>query len=316
MKKPSKKTWYQSGLAFNCRQCGNCCAGPDEGYVWISKEEIVKLADFLKLTPEKLKKKHLRRVGLRYSLIEKKTSKDCIFLTRNPNQSINCDVYPVRPLQCRTWPFWNENLRSNSTWNHAAQKCPGIDNGLWYDLPKIIALRQGDLSKPTPTLSTDQAAAQWIRENLDNKTCIDAVKNIYQQIEHHLDAAGAQCQSCRQCCDFATYGHRLYASTLEMLYFVHQLPTNNSPNDYPAIKQLNNHRCPYQDDKGCQIYHARTAGCRIFYCRQLDTGFQHELTEMVLKTLKKLHRQSHAVYLYADIGHWLNIIDQTLKPKR
>jgi len=100
-----------------------------------------------------------------------------------------------------------------------------------------------------------------------------------------------------------------------MLYFVRHLPNNNSSTDYPTIKLENNGRCPYQNDQGCQMYHARTAGCRIFYCRQLDTNFQNELTEMTLKTLRKLHRQCHAVYLYAQIGHWLNIISQTIKPK-
>lgn len=315
MKKTEKKTWYHSGLAFNCRQCGNCCAGPDEGYVWISKEEIEKLAHFLKMTPAQLKNNYLHRVGLRYSLIEKQPSKDCIFLSRNSDQTIDCDIYPVRPLQCRTWPFWSENLRSASTWNHAAQKCPGIDDGLWYDLPKIIALRQGDLSKLDPTISHEQAAALWIKENLDNDTCIDAVKDIYQQIERHLAAAAAECQNCHLCCDFTTYNHRLYATTLEMLYFVRHLPTNNSPTDYPNIKLLNKGRCPYQNDQGCQMYHVRTAGCRIFFCREIDKNFQNELTELVLQNLKKLHRQLNAVYLYAEIGHWLNIIKQTFNPK-
>ena len=315
MKKTSKKPWYHSGLAFHCRQCGNCCAGPDEGYVWINKEEIIKLADFLKITPDQLKKKCLRRIDLRYSLIEKKSSKNCIFLSRNPDQTINCDIYPVRPLQCRTWPFWSENLRSASTWKHLAQKCPGIDHGLWYDLPKISALRQGDLSKTPPNISCDQAAALWIKNNLDNEPCFEAVKKIYQHIEQHLDAVGAECQNCQQCCDFTTYGHRLYATTLEMLYFVRHLPTDTSPADNPTIKLPTNGRCPYQDNQGCQMHHARTAGCRIFYCRQLETNFQNELTEMVLQSLRKLHQQLHAVYLYAEIGHWLNIIGESMKPK-
>ena len=311
----TKKPWYHSGLAFNCRQCGNCCDGPEEGYIWISKEEIIKLADFLKIAPQQLKKKYLRRVGLRYSLIEKQSSKDCIFLSRNPDQTINCDIYHLRPLQCRTWPFWSENLRSPSTWKRAAQKCPGIDYGLWYDLPKITALRQGDLSQPPPCLSTDQAAAQWIKENLNNDPCIEAVKNIYQHIDRRLHAAAAECLNCQQCCNFAAYDHRLYATTLEMLYFVRHLPTNNSPTVYPPIILPIKDSCPYQNVKGCLMYQARTAGCRIFYCRKLDANFQNHLTEIVLLSLKKLHRQFHAVYLYAEFEHWLNILNKTMKSK-
>ena len=36
-----------------------------------------------------------------------------------------CTVYPVRPLQCRTWPFWPENLSSKQSWDHAASAVMG-----------------------------------------------------------------------------------------------------------------------------------------------------------------------------------------------
>ena len=34
-----EKPWYASGLAFECTQCGDCCSGPEEGYVWVTPEE-------------------------------------------------------------------------------------------------------------------------------------------------------------------------------------------------------------------------------------------------------------------------------------
>jgi len=315
MKKTSKKPWYQAGLAFQCRQCGNCCAGPDEGYVWINKIEILKLADFLKISPQQLKNDYLRRVGVRYSLIEKQPSKDCIFLSRNPDHTVKCDIYPVRPLQCRTWPFWNENLRSPATWKHAAQKCPGINHGLWYDLKKISALGRADLSHPNPEISKEQAAASWIKNNLNNKPCLEAVEKIYRQIDRQIESTDALCQNCGQCCDFDNYDHRLYATTLEMLYFVHHLPNSNSPTGYPIIKPLDNGRCPCQNERGCKIYHARTTGCRIFFCRQLDKNSQNDLAEKIQLNLQKIHQQFHAVYLYAELGQWLNILGHTLNKK-
>jgi len=135
------QTWYKDGLHFTCTQCGNCCTGPP-GYVWISREEIVRLAEFLKITPQETVEKYCRKVDGRFSLKERRTPEglyDCIFLKEQPaapgeGQAIAsrrkaCSVYSVRPLQCRTWPFWPENLSSPSGWKHAGKRCHGIDHG-------------------------------------------------------------------------------------------------------------------------------------------------------------------------------------------
>ncbi len=132
------KSWYRDGLRFSCTQCGNCCSG-DPGYVWATKEEIARIAAFLGRTDGRLGKEHLRRVGFRYSLTEKPDG-DCIFLARENGKS-KCLIYPVRPLQCRTWPFWDENLRSPEAWNKAHQKCPGMNTGKHYTYVQIEGLR-------------------------------------------------------------------------------------------------------------------------------------------------------------------------------
>ncbi|HUN82253.1 MAG TPA: YkgJ family cysteine cluster protein, partial [Phycisphaerae bacterium] len=97
--------WYREGLSFTCTQCGNCCTGAP-GYVFVSDEEIGRISAFLGRTDGTLDKKHLRRVGRRFSLTEDKKSGDCCFLTHENGKRI-CSIYPVRPLQCRTWPFWD-----------------------------------------------------------------------------------------------------------------------------------------------------------------------------------------------------------------
>ena len=134
----AKQKWYVSGLHFGCTQCGNCCSGAP-GYVWITKEEIRRVAEYLKREDGWLDKEHLRRVGLKYSLTEKKNG-DCVFLER-VNGRTQCSIYPVRPLQCRTWPFWNQNLESPDTWNEAHAKCPGINHGEHCSFEKIEQIR-------------------------------------------------------------------------------------------------------------------------------------------------------------------------------
>src|SRR5689334_21137377 len=53
--------WYADGLRFTCSQCGNCCTG-GPGYVWISREEIVRLGEHLKLTAEQVVEEYCRKV--------------------------------------------------------------------------------------------------------------------------------------------------------------------------------------------------------------------------------------------------------------
>ncbi len=134
----SRRKWYSDGLRFTCTQCGNCCSGAP-GYVWATKEEIGRISEFLGRDDGWLEKRHIRRVGLRYSLTERRDG-DCIFLARD-NGTIKCLVYSVRPLQCRTWPFWSQNLRSEAAWNEAKRGCPGVSSGTHRSFEEIESVR-------------------------------------------------------------------------------------------------------------------------------------------------------------------------------
>ncbi|MBX6313893.1 MAG: YkgJ family cysteine cluster protein [Isosphaeraceae bacterium] len=125
--------WYRAGLSFECTRCGACCTGAP-GYVWVDEEEIARLAKHLGLTLEEFGRKYLRRVGHRYSLLEKPGG-DCIFWDR----SAGCTVYPARPTQCRTWPFWPENLETPAAWERTQRACPGAGRGRLYTLEEIEA---------------------------------------------------------------------------------------------------------------------------------------------------------------------------------
>ena len=133
-----EQAWYQDGLKFTCTQCGNCCSGAP-GYVWITTEDRQKIAAFLGLPGGDLNEHFMRRVGVRYSLTEKPGG-DCVFLREMDGKRI-CGVYPVRPRQCRTWPFWTNNLRSPETWDKASRDCPGMNHGRHYGFVAIEDVR-------------------------------------------------------------------------------------------------------------------------------------------------------------------------------
>ena len=141
MLEKKKIPWYVGGLHFECLQCGRCCSGPGEGYIWATKPEIEFIADFLKISTGELRQKYLRRVSLRTTIIEHRSTKDCIFLQITEGQR-RCIIYPVRPSQCRTWPFWTANLASPDDWNMAGLRCPGINRGKLYTFEEIEEIRK------------------------------------------------------------------------------------------------------------------------------------------------------------------------------
>lgn len=112
--------WYAEGLRFKCTECGQCCTGAP-GYVWVSDEEIKTMANYLGLNTAEFGRKFLRYVDGRYALLEKPGSYDCIFL-----KDKKCELYQVRPTQCRTFPWWVQNLCSPEDWEEAAKYCEGI----------------------------------------------------------------------------------------------------------------------------------------------------------------------------------------------
>ena len=138
----NKTQWYAAGLHFECFKCGRCCSGPAEGYIWVTNEEIRLIAGHLNMTVDEVKQKFLQRVGFRRTIIEDIHTHDCIFLRQGGSGKV-CMIYPVRPAQCRSWPFWSRNLVSPYVWNTAAQKCPGINRGEIYNIEQIQAIKEG-----------------------------------------------------------------------------------------------------------------------------------------------------------------------------
>jgi len=55
---------------------------------------------------------------------------DCILLGRCAESGTTwCTVHRNRPLQCRTWPFWPDNLTNKKAWLKAGHACEGIGRG-------------------------------------------------------------------------------------------------------------------------------------------------------------------------------------------
>lgn len=128
--------WYRDGLRFACTQCGNCCSGAS-GFVWVTPEECERIASALRMPVDEFLRGHTRRtVSGRRSLLEHRDG-DCEFLDRRADGKTACRIHAVRPVQCRTWPFWKSNLESPAAWADTGRGCPGVDQGPRYALPVI-----------------------------------------------------------------------------------------------------------------------------------------------------------------------------------
>ncbi|HIP41007.1 MAG TPA: YkgJ family cysteine cluster protein [Campylobacterales bacterium] len=106
-----------------CSNCGGACCTGERGYIWAKYKEIEKMANFLELTLEEFATMYLRKVKHRYSLVETKLDVNnyaCVFFDNTIKQ---CTIYPVRPLQCRTFPFW-ETFKNDI--DEVKKECPGI----------------------------------------------------------------------------------------------------------------------------------------------------------------------------------------------
>ena len=124
--------WYTDGLYFSCTRCGACCTGAP-GYVWLKKGEVDKIAEYLNIGRDEFLSTYTVHVYGKCSLKEK-SSGDCIFLKRDP---AGCEIYEVRPVQCRVWPFWKEILQKREYWNTTAESCPGMNSGCFHSAEEI-----------------------------------------------------------------------------------------------------------------------------------------------------------------------------------
>ncbi|MCK4340982.1 MAG: YkgJ family cysteine cluster protein [Phycisphaerae bacterium] len=136
--KKKKEPWYKDGLRYECTRCGQCCTG--RGYIWVDYQEILGMAEHLNLEPETFLYLYVRRVKSRRSLVQTPQG-NCVFLSYDSAGQSQCKVFPARPAQCWTWPFWPANLFDERCWDQAAINCPGVGKGPLYNLTEIRQMR-------------------------------------------------------------------------------------------------------------------------------------------------------------------------------
>jgi len=136
--KNRQPAWYEPrGLRFCCLpDCARCCRG-EPGVVYLDEFERGAVAAHLGLTDDVFRRRWCLRVGFNRWALRERTDGDCVFLEPDGTR---CQIYPVRPRQCRSYPFWSSILYCRESWEAEAAECPGINRGRLYPPAEIERL--------------------------------------------------------------------------------------------------------------------------------------------------------------------------------
>jgi Fe-S-cluster containining protein len=152
-RRPSQP-WWKEGVRFDCQGSGRCCLSRGtHGYVYLTLADRQRFARHQGLSTAEFTRRFCRKEDGWYYI--KPASGEggapspseehaCRFLDGK-----RCSVYEARPAQCRTWPFWPENMRAKTWDREVAAFCPGVaagqrGEGRLYTGEEISALLEQD----------------------------------------------------------------------------------------------------------------------------------------------------------------------------
>jgi len=129
----------RKGVSFTCTRCGACCTGAP-GRVRVTETELREAARWLGRAFGKLLETAVRSGEAGGFLLRESPNGDCVFFEEN-----RCSIHPVKPGQCRRYPFWFRNVRSGDAWRRTVDECPGIGQGTYYAPEEIVRQVHEDL---------------------------------------------------------------------------------------------------------------------------------------------------------------------------
>jgi hypothetical protein len=151
-------------------------------------------------------------------------------------------------------------------------------------------------------------------ENNDASIICNEVRRIYDWLDENIKTLDPQCLACGKCCNFESFGHKLFVTTPELLYFFKNVkPIRKTCPPKSRRRRMLGQSCPYLEDGKCTVRDFRFAGCRIFFCKSTkgcltaaDTERQNQLSEIAVGKFKALCDKFNFPYRYADLRTALN----------
>jgi hypothetical protein len=146
--------------------------------------------------------------------------------------------------------------------------------------------------------------AQAVRAAARDRRAMLAMRRLVRATDAVIARQQPVCRQRGDCCRFESFGHRLFATTLEFAYFVarHPLP------DRCSTWQ----RCPYQVGTVCTAREGRPVACRVFFCDSAQADWQAQLSERLARRLRRLHDRLGVPYQYRE---WLGGLGDLMAPE-
>jgi Fe-S-cluster containining protein len=105
-------------------------------YLFLDEREAEGIRAYLKLSCRWFRRRYLRRLPDGDRVASWQRDGRCVFL----DESGACGIYPVRPMQCRTYPFWPEIITRQRNWQGESRRCEGINRGEEVPVTRIREL--------------------------------------------------------------------------------------------------------------------------------------------------------------------------------
>jgi Fe-S-cluster containining protein len=138
--------FYADGLRFGCERCSSCCRH-DPGFVFLTRSDAETLAAQQMMGYNEFVLAFCRWIpaadGSDWLSLREKSDYDCVFWAE-----AGCSVYEARPIQCRSFPFWESVVQNAEAWAATGAGCPGIGRGERRAAAEIAAALERQRSEP------------------------------------------------------------------------------------------------------------------------------------------------------------------------
>jgi Fe-S-cluster containining protein len=132
------------GIRFECQPgCTACCT--QKGFVYLARGDAARIAQYLGMTEEDFERRYVYRT-VRRARLRVPRDVQCPFLRDG-----GCSIHPVKPVQCRIFPFWPELVESRREWKKTAHYCPGIGKGQLVQL-EVAREQAGEMRQAHPEM--------------------------------------------------------------------------------------------------------------------------------------------------------------------
>jgi len=156
--------------------------------------------------------------------------------------------------------------------------------------------------------------AQLVLAHPGNAELHRAMAAFFAEVDRSIARQNPVCRNRGACCRFDSFGHKLYVTGVELIYFVQG--QRAAWRYMPAQKQACHPAgvCPYHVGGECTARSHRPLGCRIFYCDPDTRDWQQVEYEIWQGELRRLGLRFGVDYRYVEWLSALRELDGAISP--